>query len=87
LDKKRYKSFRISKDIGQGTFQIELPEEWMIHNMFNKDLLTQYRKPHFKGQHIDSVPLPEIINKEKEYKIEEIRNYRKQGCCIQFLVH
>ena len=26
LDQKRYRSFRISKDIGQGVFQLELPE-------------------------------------------------------------
>jgi len=26
LDQKRYRPFRISKDIGQGVFQLELPE-------------------------------------------------------------
>jgi len=26
-DKRRYKPFRISKDISQGAFQLELPEE------------------------------------------------------------
>jgi len=26
LDNKRYRSFRISKDIGSGAFQLELPE-------------------------------------------------------------
>ena len=40
LDNKRYRSFRISKDIGSGIFQLELLEGWAIHNMFNKDLLT-----------------------------------------------
>ena len=40
LDQKRYGPFRISKNIGQEAFQIELPEEWMIYNMFNEDLLT-----------------------------------------------
>ena len=40
LDNKRYGSFKISKDIGSGAFQLELPEEWMIHNIFNEDFLT-----------------------------------------------
>ena len=40
LDQRRYELFRISKDIGQGVFQIELPEEWIVHNIFKKDLLT-----------------------------------------------
>jgi len=39
LDQKRYRLFKISKNIGQGTFQLELSEGWMIHNMFNEDLL------------------------------------------------
>jgi len=40
LDQKRYRPFKISKNIGQGTFQLELSEGWMIYNMFNEDLLT-----------------------------------------------
>ena len=40
LDQKRYRPFRISKNIGLGAFQLELLEEWMIHNVFNEKLLT-----------------------------------------------
>jgi len=40
LNNKRYGPFRISKDIGLRAFQLELPEGWMIHNVFNEDLLT-----------------------------------------------
>jgi len=49
LDNKRYRSFRISKDIGSEVFQLELLEGWAIHNMFNEDLLTQCVEPKFKG--------------------------------------
>ena len=40
LDNKRYGPFKISKDIRLGAFELELPEGWMIHNIFNEDLLT-----------------------------------------------
>ena len=40
LDQKRYGPFKILKAIGQGAFQLKLPVGWMIHNMFNEDLLT-----------------------------------------------
>jgi len=30
---------------------------------------------------------PHIINKEEEYKVKEVRNHRKQGYSMQFLVH
>ena len=77
LDQKRYEPFRILKDISQGVFQLKLLEGWMIHNVFNKDLLTRYRKSHFKGQHMEPAPPPTIINEEEEYKVEEVRKHWK----------
>ena len=87
LDQKRYEPFRIVKDIGQGAFQLKLPEGWMIHNMFNEDLLTRYKEPQFKGQHMELTSSPTTINEEEEYKVEEVRKYRKQGQKTQYLVH
>ena len=46
--------------------------------MFNKDLLTRYRELYFKGQYMDPALQPTIINEEEEYKVEEVRKYRKQ---------
>ena len=67
LDNKRYGPFRISKDIGSEAFQLELPEGWAIHNVFNEDLLTRCVEPKFKGQHKEPAPPPTIINEEEEY--------------------
>ena len=39
LDQKRYRSFEITKNIRQGAFQLKLPEEWVIYNIFNENLL------------------------------------------------
>ena len=77
LDQERYRLFKISKNIGQGTFQLELLEGWIIHNMFNKDLPTKCREPQFKEQHVEPAVPPDIVNKEEEYEVEEVRNYRK----------
>ena len=49
LNNKRYRPFRILKNIGLGVFQLELPEGWAIHNVFNEDLLTQCVELKFKG--------------------------------------
>jgi len=87
LDQKRYGPLRILKNIGQKVFQIKLLKELMIYNMLNEDLLTQYKELQFKKQHMKPVPLPDIVNKEEEYKVEEVRNHRKQRCNIQFLVY
>ena len=87
LDNKRYRPFRISKDIGLGAFELELPEGWMIHNVFNEDLLTWCTEPKFKGQHMEPAPPPTIINEEEEYEIEEVRKHWKWGKGVQYLVH
>ena len=77
LNNKKYGSFRISKDIGSEVFQLELPKGWVIHNMFNEDLLTQCVKPKFKRQHEELAPPPTIINEEEKYKVKEVRKHRK----------
>ena len=87
LDNKRYRPFRISKNIGSGVFQLELLEGWAIHNMFNENLLTQCVEPKFKGQHEELVLPPTIINEEEEYKVKEVRKHRKWGRRTQYLVH
>ena len=79
LDNKRYGPFKISKDIGSGAFEQELPEGWMIHNIFNKNFLTQCVEPKFQGQRKNPAPPPVIINEEKEYKVEEVQKHRTQG--------
>ena len=87
LDNKRYRPFRISKDIRSGAFELKLSEGWMIHNVFNEDLLTRYVEPKFKGQHEEPAPPPTIINKEEEYKVEEVRKHRKRERGMQYLIH
>jgi len=87
LDQKRYRSFRISKNIGLEAFQLELPEEWMVHNMFNEDLLTRCEEPQFKEQHMELAPLPTIVNKEEKYEVEEVWKHRKQERETQYLVY
>jgi len=58
-------------------FQLELPEEWIIHNMFNEDLLTKCKELQFKRQHMELAPPPTIINKEEEYEVKEVQKHRK----------
>ena len=87
LDNKRYGLFRISKDIGSEAFQLELLKGWIIHNVFNEDMLTQCVEPKFKNQHEELAPQPTIINEEEEYEIEEVRKHQKQGREMQYLVH
>ena len=59
----------------------------MIHNVFNEDLLTWYKKPQYKSQHVEPAPLPEIINEEEDYEVKEIRKHWKKRQETQYLVY
>ena len=74
LDNKRYGPFRISKNISSGAFQLELLEGWVIHNIFNEDLLTWCVEPNFKEQYKEPASLPMIINKKEKYKSGSTEN-------------
>ena len=87
LDNKRYGPFEVTRTIGHRAYELKLPTTWMIHNVFNENLLTQWREPKFQKQKNTTPPPPEIINKKEEYEIEAIRKHRKQGNSIQYLVH
>ena len=47
----------------------------MIHNVFNEDLLTQCKELQYEDQHMELVPLLDIINEKEEYEVEEIRKH------------
>jgi len=65
------------KDIGSEAFELELSEGWMIHNVFNEDVLTQCVELKFKEQYDELAPPPTIINEEEKYEVEEVRKHRK----------
>ena len=68
-------------------FELELPEGWIIHNVFNEDLLTRCRGPQFKEQYMELAPLPTSINEEEEYEVKEVWKHRKWEREMQYLVH
>ena len=59
----------------------------MIYDVFNEDLLTQCKEPQYKSQHVELALLPDIINKEEEYEVEEIGKYWKKRQITQYLVY
>jgi transposase InsO family protein len=87
LEQRRYGPFVILEDLGKGAYKLELPIGWVIHDVFNENLLTRYHGPEFNSQHMVPPPPPEIVEGEEEYEVEELRGYRKRGRGTQYLVH
>ena len=77
LDAKRYGPFKILEKIGPAAYRLEIPENWQIHNVFNQNLLTKWKKPSSTKQEQAPPPPAEIVGGEIEYEVEEILDKRK----------
>ena len=71
LAPKRYGPFKIGKVLSPITYQLELPQQWKIHDVFHADLLTPYHETELHGPNFTRPP-PDLIDGEEEYEVEEI---------------
>ena len=87
LAPKRYGPFKIRKVLLPITYQLALPPQWKIHNVFHADLLTPYHETELHRPNFTRPP-PDLIDGEEEYKVEEILQSRRfgRGCKVQYLV-
>ena len=87
LSPKRHRPFKIGKVLSPITYQLELPPQWKIHDVFHADLLTPYHETELHGPNFTKPP-PDLIDGEEEYEVEEILQSRKYGrqCKVQYLI-
>jgi hypothetical protein len=78
LAPKWYGPFKIKKKISDIVFQLELPHQWKIHNVFHTFLLTPYIKTELYGPNFPEPPL-EIVKGDPEFKVEQIVGSRRTG--------
>ena len=87
LAPKRYRPFKIRKVLLPITYQLALPPQWKIHDVFHADLLTPYHETELHRPNFTRPP-PDLIDGEEEYKVEEILQSRRfgRGHKVQYLV-
>jgi RNase H-like domain found in reverse transcriptase/Integrase zinc binding domain/Chromo (CHRromatin Organisation MOdifier) domain len=78
LDAKRYGPFTITKVISPVVFQLELPLQWKIHNVFHASLLTPYKEMEEYGRNFMQ-PVPELVEGEEECEVEQVMSSRQWG--------
>jgi Chromo (CHRromatin Organisation MOdifier) domain len=78
LDAKRYGPFLIVKAISPVVFQLALPLQWRIHDVFHASLLTPYKETEEYGENFTQPP-PELIEGQEEYEVEQIIDSRRWG--------
>jgi hypothetical protein len=87
LAPKRHGPFPITKVLSPITYQLTLPYQWKIHDVFHVDLLTPYIETEFHGPN-HTRPPPDLIDNNEEYEVEQVLNSRRhsRGCKVQYLV-
>jgi hypothetical protein len=78
LAPKQYGPFEIKKKISDVIFQLELPHQWKIHNVFHASLLTPYVETELHGPNFPEPP-PEIVEGDLEFEVEQIVGARQVG--------
>ena len=67
------------------SYQLTLPSQWKIHNVFHASLLTPYKETALNGNKYQE-PTPDLIEGQPEWEVDrilQVRRYRKQ---LQYLV-
>ena len=80
-----YGPFPITRVVSRTSYQLKLPSQWKVHDVFHASLLTPYKQTALNGNTYQE-PAPDLIDGQPEWEVERIlrvRRYRKQ---LQYLV-
>ena len=88
LAPKRLGPFKIRNKISEVLYQLELPPQWKIHNVFHTSLLTPYTETDLHGPNYLQPP-PDIVEGEPEFEVERVLKSRCVGKnkTLQYLIH
>jgi hypothetical protein len=88
LAPKWYSPFKIKKKISDVVFQLELPHQWKIHNVFHASLLTPYIETELYRPNYPEPP-PEIVEGDPEFEVKQIVGLRRVGKkkTLQYKIH
>ena len=77
--------FEIVNIKGPLTFQLRLPQTWMIHSVFHAALLSPFKQTAVHGP-VFAEPPSELIEGEEEYEPEAILQHRKFGRTMKYFI-
>jgi hypothetical protein len=78
LGPKWYGPFRVTKQLSEAVYRLEIPRQWKVHNVFHANLLTPYKETKLHGPNFTRPP-PDLIDGEPEYEVEKILDAQQRG--------
>jgi hypothetical protein len=85
LDYKRLGPFKIAKLVGLVAYQLELPPQFKIHNVFHVSLLEPYHENLIPERHQEP-PTPVEIEGQEEFEVQEVLDSKKIRGKLLYLV-
>jgi hypothetical protein len=71
--------------VSRTSFQLKLPLSWKIYNVFHTLLLTPYKETTTNGSKYQE-PVPDLIDGQPEWGVEDILGTRRRCNQLQYLV-
>ena len=78
LAPRRHGPFQIVKRVGKVAYQLKLPEQWQIHNVFHVNLLSPYKETEQHGSNFKRPP-PDLVEGLEEWEIDQVIDTRTFG--------
>ena len=78
LAPKRLGPFKVLKQVSEVAYQLQLPDQWKIHDVFHAGLITPYKETEMHGPNFTRLP-PDLIEGEEEYEVERIIGKKQKG--------
>jgi hypothetical protein len=85
LAPRHYSPFLVTAAVSWTSYHLKLLTTWRIHNVFHASLLTPYKETTLNGNKYQE-PVPDLIDGQPEWEVEQILGARKQHNQLQYLV-
>ena len=85
LAPRRYGPFPITRVVSRTSYQLKLPPQWKVHNVFHATLLTRYKETALNGNKYQE-PAPDLVEGQPEWELERILQVRRRRNQLQYLV-
>ena len=80
-----YGPFPITHVVSRTFYQLKLPSQWNVHNMFHASLLTPYKETALNGNKYQE-PTPDLVEGQPEWEVEQILQARHHQKQLQYLI-
>ena len=85
LAPRRYGPFPITCVVSRASYQLKLPSQWKVHDVFHVSLLTPYKETALNGNKYQE-PAPDLIDGQPEWEVEQLLQARRYWKQLQYLV-